>query len=319
MLNAEWGQENEYKHAQSASSINRRGSVLRSGIGTLPIESSGGHCSCAPLLQNTLKQAGFLAKPRWHHAWSVRAAGRPTMTRDTNRFARTSGTRPIVTAIAGTVGVAALLATVGCGARDPQALSAQTLAAPVAQAGAPIVVSCEPNQRTLVRPVVVNGATVSQVECITNGAVPIATQPFAAAAADPYRQPRALQPAVYDRGDDLAEARVIPVSQPTTVARPIQARQVVYSDLPVRKTRIGEEERDHHWFVGWRRCRRRGGHRRQEGRAHRRRDRRRRGGALGSAHAARSVVVLSRSLHREDRRGRGTHLMVLCGPRRSQR
>jgi hypothetical protein len=162
------------------------------------------------------------------------------MTRDTNRFARTSGTRPIAAAIAGTFGVA-LLATVGCGARDPQALSAQTLAAPVAQAGAPIVVSCEPNQRTLVRPVVVNGATVSQVECITSGTVPVATQPFAAPA-DPYRQPRALQPAVYDRavhdrGDDLGDARVIPVSQPTTVARPIQARQVVYRDVPVRQTR----------------------------------------------------------------------------------
>ena len=119
------------------------------------------------------------------------------MTRDTNLFARTSGTRPFASAIAGALGVAALVATVGCGARAPQALSAETLAAPAptAQAGAPIIVSCEPNQRTLVRPVVVNGAAVSQVECITNGAVPIATQPFAAPAPDPYRQLRAVQPA----------------------------------------------------------------------------------------------------------------------------
>ncbi len=177
----------------------------------------------------------------------------------------------------------ALLATVGCGARDPQALSAQTLAVPAPPAGAPIIVSCEPNQRTLVRPVVVNGATVSQVECITSGAVPIATQPFAAPAPDPYRQLRAVQPgAVRTRLMIFGDARVIPVSQPTTVARPIQARQVVYRDVPGAQGANREEERDHHRLVGWRRCGRRGGHRRQEGRAHRRRDRRRRGGALGS-------------------------------------
>ena len=98
------------------------------------------------------------------------------MTRDTNRFARTSGTRPMAAAIAGPLGVAALVATVGCGARGPAGpLSADAGGAGAAQAGAPIIVSCEPNQRTLVRPVVVNGATVSQVECITSGAVPIAT------------------------------------------------------------------------------------------------------------------------------------------------
>ncbi len=109
-----------------------------------------------------------------------------------------------------------LLATVGCGARDPQALSAQTLAAPAAQAGAPIVVSCEPNQRTLVRPVVVNGATVSQVECITNGTAPIVPAPVAAPVSDRVTVSCGMQPAVYERGDDLGDARVIPVSQPAT-------------------------------------------------------------------------------------------------------
>ena len=46
-----------------------------------------------------------------------------------------------------------------------------------------------------------------------------------------------MQPAVYERGDGLGEARVIPVSQPATVVRPIQTRQVVYRDEPVRRTR----------------------------------------------------------------------------------
>jgi hypothetical protein len=80
----------------------------------------------------------------------------------------------------------------------------------------------------------VNGATLSQVECITNVSSPVATQTFAAPVSEPYRQVRVVQPAV----DELGDARVVPVSQPVTVARPIPARQVVYSDArPVRKAR----------------------------------------------------------------------------------
>ena len=134
--------------------------------------------------------------------------------------------------IVGALGVSALLVTAGCGAGTGEGVFAQTAAstsASVSQPGAPIVVSCEPNQRTLVRPVVVNGATMSQVECITNTTGPVATQTFAAPVTE-YRQVRAA--------DDLGDARLIPVSQPTTVARPIQTRQVVYTDArPVRKAR----------------------------------------------------------------------------------
>ena len=94
------------------------------------------------------------------------------------------------------------------------------------------MVSCEPNQRTLVRPVVVNGATMSQVECITNTTGPVATQTFAAPVSEPTGR------SARTAADDLGDARLIPVSQPTTVARPIQARQVVYTDArPVRKAR----------------------------------------------------------------------------------
>jgi hypothetical protein len=136
--------------------------------------------------------------------------------------------------IIGALGVGALLVTVGCGAGAGQSAFAQPgMTTSASQPGAPIVVSCEPNQRTLVRPVVLNGATVSQVECITNGLAPISTQPFAAPVTDTYRQVRTVQP-----GNDLGDARLLPVSQPTTVARPIPARQVVYTDdRPVRKTR----------------------------------------------------------------------------------
>jgi hypothetical protein len=96
-------------------------------------------------------------------------------------------------------------------------------------------VSCEPNQRTLVRPVVVNGATISQVECVTN------PQAFAAAAPqtftgaspaivnDTYRPVRVSQTA----SDGLEDARVV-TAEPTVV-RPVQTRQV-YRE-PVRRTR----------------------------------------------------------------------------------
>jgi hypothetical protein len=134
--------------------------------------------------------------------------------------------------IVGALGVSALLVAAGCGA-GVFAQPGTTTSTSAGQPGVPIVVSCEPNQRTLVRPVVVNGATLSQVECITNTTGPVATQTFAAPVTE-YRQVRAVQPAA----DDLGDARLIPVSQATTVARPIQARQVVYTDArPVRKAR----------------------------------------------------------------------------------
>ena len=156
------------------------------------------------------------------------------MTTITQLRSLTSWQKPMI----GALGISAMLATAGCGAGSGQDVFAQpaaTTALSANQAGAPIVVSCEPNQRTLVRPVVVNGATISQVECITTGAIPIATP--VAAPIESFRQARTVQPVTY-RADDLPDARVVPVSQSTTVARPIPARQVVYTDeRPVRKTR----------------------------------------------------------------------------------
>src|SRR6476469_7269581 len=78
-------------------------------------------------------------------------------------------------------GFGALLFTVGCGAA-PNGATGVVQSAAVAQAGTPVVVSCEPNQRALVRPAVVNGAAVSQVECVSSGEV-------AAYAQSPASQP----------------------------------------------------------------------------------------------------------------------------------
>jgi hypothetical protein len=153
-----------------------------------------------------------------------------------------TSTRTLSTVIA----AGALIGTIGCGAQGATSTGTQTataqapatVAAPQ-PAGAPIVVSCEPNQRTLVRPVIVNvatGATMSHVECVTNPqvvATAAAPQTFAGAAPavvnDAYRPVRVSQTA----SDGLEDARVV-TTEPTVV-RPVQTRQV-YRE-PVRRTR----------------------------------------------------------------------------------
>ena len=148
-----------------------------------------------------------------------------------NAFERKSGWgRTAGTAL----GLVALLVTVGCGTRDVTGVAAQSLNGNAA--GLPVVVTCEPHQRTLVRPVVVNGVTVSQVECVAAGQLST-TQVYGAQVAAPVVQPqqalvpvRATSPAYSDLGD----ARVVPVS-----ARPAPARQVVYEErrAPAKETR----------------------------------------------------------------------------------
>jgi hypothetical protein len=139
----------------------------------------------------------------------------------------------------GGVAASALLFTVGCGAaQNSTGVKAQELAAGQ-NAGQPVVVSCEPHQRTLVRPVVVNGATISQIECVAADPQAAAYAQAGYAQGNTVAQPvpaaygYAAQPVVYR---ELPPARVVPVRQTTTAARPVRTRQIVY-DEPVRKKR----------------------------------------------------------------------------------
>jgi hypothetical protein len=135
----------------------------------------------------------------------------------------------ITRAMVGTFGIATLAGTVACGARDGGTASVQaagTVAATPQNAASPVMVTCEPNQRTLVRPVVVNGTALSQVECVSIAAPVTAPAMFAApAVAAPHV---AATPVVYQ---SLPEARVVQAEQP---ARVVPARQVVYRDEVVR-------------------------------------------------------------------------------------
>ena len=126
--------------------------------------------------------------------------------------------------------LSALLVSVGCsGARGISAASVQEPGStPVAsQAGLPIAVSCEPGQRTIVRPTIVNGTAMSQVECVTGDARQqlVDAAPSAAVGSTPFVTTPVGYATTARDGRDLGDAEVLPVS---TRATPARARQVVY-------------------------------------------------------------------------------------------
>jgi hypothetical protein len=128
------------------------------------------------------------------------------------------------------LGAGALFVTVGCGTPAVTTVAGQERGG---LAGLPVMVACEPHQRTLVRPVVVNGATVSQVECVAAEVAPASGQAVAAPVAQTqpvFRQLSAASAPV-DENDD---ARIVRTSYPE--ARPVQTREVVYRE-PVRQSR----------------------------------------------------------------------------------
>ena len=133
------------------------------------------------------------------------------------------------------VGVSALAFTVACnGTSASQGVAAQALSPP--QAGTPVVVGCEPHQRTLVRPAVVNGVAVSQIDCVAAAAADVATPRLTSAPAA-YASPHAVAPSPVRRVSqpvysDLPDAQVVPASSdPGTV----RTRQVVY-ERPAKRS-----------------------------------------------------------------------------------
>jgi hypothetical protein len=149
-------------------------------------------------------------------------------------------------AATGVIGLSALVIATACTtARDSNFVPQAPASAATGQASLPVVVSCEPTQRTIVRPTVVNGVAMSQVECVAGE---VAAQPAVASVQPPgFTQPAALPapqgftatPVSYrtsspaapaPRVADLDDAQVVPVAAPRTAARPVQARQVVYDE-----------------------------------------------------------------------------------------
>jgi hypothetical protein len=140
----------------------------------------------------------------------------------------------------GAAGIGALILSYGCGA--VQAPAARAQAAPDAAANTPVVVACGPNQHALVRPSVVNGLAVSQVEC-----VPVAPEAVQAPAAVRQAAPQRVSGFA-----PLEDARIVPASSPTyRSARPVPARQVIYDDdRPVRVEKKGRSVKKSAIIVG---------------------------------------------------------------------
>ena len=133
-------------------------------------------------------------------------------------------------AAAGVIGLGTLL--VGC-SRDA-GLNATQLTGAV---GAPLAVSCEPNQRAVVRQVAVNGALQAQVQCESfapaSAFAPTGTTGSFGAAA-PIAQPIAYtQPVAYSA--PLDNTRIVRTAYPReVVTREAAPRVVSYQPAPER-------------------------------------------------------------------------------------
>ncbi len=115
---------------------------------------------------------------------------------------------------------------VGCGTRELTDARLQTSANPAA----PVAVSCEPTQRAIVRPAVINGAAISQVECVSTAAAaaaPVAYQPAVPAAI----------PASYTSFEQPAPLENTRLVQQAPVVRQAAPQRVVYQRVPERVVR----------------------------------------------------------------------------------
>ena len=137
------------------------------------------------------------------------------------------------TAAAAVIGLGALL--VGCGARDASNTGfALGSPKPVFGEGAPLSVSCEPNQRAVVRQVAVNGALQAQVQCESTfaptgttgsfgGTAPVAYAPAPSAQSVGYGY---AQPVAYTA--PLENTRIVRTAYPQeVVTREVAPRRVV--------------------------------------------------------------------------------------------
>jgi hypothetical protein len=126
-------------------------------------------------------------------------------------------------AMAAVAGLGALL--VGCGSSVPN-MQAQAFGA----TGAPVSIACEPNQRAVIRQVIVNGVAQAQAECQSTGAV--GTAGYAPAAYAP-----AAVPVSYGYSQAaIPETQIVRTAytQPVVTRAPAPQR-VVYQPAPQRR------------------------------------------------------------------------------------
>lgn len=147
----------------------------------------------------------------------------------------------------GAVGAGALVVTAACGTSDDTRVRAMGydsgLAQPVAQqmVGAPnangqVLVNCEPNQRALVRQVLINGQAVAQVQCVA-----VDQQMYGAAYGTPVSYGTGVV-APRDYGYDTRVVQPAVVQQPVVYREPVRTtssrRVVTDSGRSVKKSAI---------------------------------------------------------------------------------
>lgn len=147
----------------------------------------------------------------------------------------------------GAVGAGALVVTAACGTSDDTRVRAMGydsgLAQPVAQqmVGAPnangqVLVNCEPNQRALVRQVLINGQAVAQVQCVA-----VDQQMYGAAYGTPVSYGTGVV-APRDYGYDTRVVQPAVMQQPVVYREPVRTtssrRVVTDSGRSVKKSAI---------------------------------------------------------------------------------
>jgi hypothetical protein len=141
-------------------------------------------------------------------------------------------------AVAAVIGIGALL--VGCGASTTA--RGESAASFNAAGGAPMSVSCEPNQRAIVRQTIVNGVIAPQVECqsVAPGfAAGAPTGTFGTAAPVYGASPVAYQPGVpaavpVNYVQPYEPTRVVRTAAEPIVTRQAAPQRVVYQRAPER-------------------------------------------------------------------------------------
>lgn len=122
---------------------------------------------------------------------------------------------------------AGALLLVGCSARDLPDTRVQAFGGTPASAQtlpAPMAVGCEPTQRAIVRPVIMSGVTVSQVDCVGSA--------YAPAAAPAAYQPGVAAPVPVSYGPHYSAepARAVPAAYPAP--RVTETRRIVSTRSP---------------------------------------------------------------------------------------
>jgi len=134
---------------------------------------------------------------------------------------------------AAVLAVGAALATAGCATRE--AASTDARFAPPSSA---MSVACEPTQRAIVHPAVVNGVAMSQVECVSAAAT---TQAVAGVQTVSYVPPPAAVPApavAYEPPVSYAAPRVVPATYRTAAPQRVVDEPVRhYTRRPTRSVK----------------------------------------------------------------------------------